>query len=458
MKMDLERLKRHVLSVVEVELAGGTHTDITQKLKELDLPIDLSGSKRERIERVLVGISDEIVPDLARRLLETIRLRPADRNAIQDSIWTDSGYPSIPKRTRREIAEAIDIDDLYIDAHKFDDLLSNLWVLSNESDWIFFGDFAENDKGLRAQIDRHIHRFKGDWSALELFDKLGAFEASDRRFALFLEGLASPDVRPNEEAQRRFVGVVNVALKLQGLELRETGLDGGYPLFELVHIHSSPRGRPKNLIFASSKKPDMRFSDAIDNDIEIVSGKESVLVYDKAIGRDGLRWSDLQAWWKERQNIEDDVVAKRTLYLRLRSSLPNSSPPQRNLFDGFYKAFAHEAPQLPVLLPEVWLHWDPRTIRLRGRDALLNSRMDFLLLLPGNVRIVIEVDGQSHYADERGRANPELYARTAAADRELRLAGYEVYRFGAAELQQRDAREIVGAFFVSLFRLHGIRN
>ncbi|MFB7225150.1 hypothetical protein [Streptomyces sp. NPDC056227] len=29
----------------------------------------------------------------------------------------------------------------------------------------------------------------------------------------------------------------------------------------------------------------------------------------------------------------------------------------------------------PALLPEVWLHWDPKTVEERGPEALLRSRM-----------------------------------------------------------------------------------
>lgn len=63
--------------------------------------------------------------------------------------------------------------------------------------------------------------------------------------------------------------------------------------------------------------------------------------------------------------------------------------------------------------------------------------MDFLLLLPRRRRIVLELDGIQHYADGGGRADPARYAVMAAADRELRLAGYEVYRFGGHEIADR---------------------
>lgn len=61
--------------------------------------------------------------------------------------------------------------------------------------------------------------------------------------------------------------------------------------------------------------------------------------------------------------------------------------------------------------------------------------MDFLLLLPHRQRVVIEIDGKQHYADG-DTASPQRYASMVAEDRNLRLLGYEVYRFGGFELMQ----------------------
>lgn len=77
------------------------------------------------------------------------------------------------------------------------------------------------------------------------------------------------------------------------------------------------------------------------------------------------------------------------------------------------------------------------TVAQRGAEALLRFRMDFLLLLPNRARVVVEIDGKHHYGDEQGQVRPERDARMALADRELRLAGYEVYRFGVQSSQMR---------------------
>lgn len=69
-----------------------------------------------------------------------------------------------------------------------------------------------------------------------------------------------------------------------GAELRETADDGGYPVFSVVPTRAGRARQPKNVIFAARVKPDIRFRDAIDNDMEIVGSEDDVLVYDRPIG------------------------------------------------------------------------------------------------------------------------------------------------------------------------------
>jgi very-short-patch-repair endonuclease len=71
--------------------------------------------------------------------------------------------------------------------------------------------------------------------------------------------------------------------------------------------------------------------------------------------------------------------------------------------------------------------------------------------------VVIEVDGKHHYCDGEGRGDVSRYAAMMHADRDLRLAGYEVFRFGAAELRAPTADVLVKDFFESLFKRHAIR-
>lgn len=313
---------------------------------------------------------------------------------------------------------------------------------------------GSSDRGtLIGEVRQHFIRHPEDWSVEELFDQIGAFTSSDYRFALFIESLASSEIRPEEGSQRGFVAAVNEGLKGSGIELREVGLEGGFPIFK---FESTTRviGRPKTVIFASLKKPDIRFTDLINSDIEALDEAGDVLAFDRSIPEKGLLWRDLQTWWSEKKGLSDSE-AKKDLYNRLFRSLPSNSPTQRLIFDTYYRTFAPKVHQLPVLLPEVWLNWDPLSLRERGENALAFQRVDFLMFFSPATRVIIEADGRQHYANENGSVNPEAYAKLARMNREVRLAGYEIFRFGNAELHDsKIGRAIVADFFQRLFKRH----
>ncbi len=450
--MDLDRL-RHLLRHPIVGLKdAGTHDDLGGFFERLGMCETGGNTKRERMQLAFDATPDDALPSVAERYLAAFNRDPLLRNEVQEILWATAAAPHVPKKHRRELARALAVSDLYGDADEFMSLLSRLWVIDGQG----FDFLSGTDRSLRTRIVRHVFRNPDDWSVEHLFKELGAYDCSDRRFQLFLEGLSSSRVHPDEPEQRRLAVIANRALAKCGAELRETGYDGGYPVFSLVSTADGAQGKPKNLIFASPVKPDLRFRDAVNNDIEIVTNAAEVLVYDRPIGNDGLLWRDLQAWWAETRGIAAATDAKKTLYARLLRSLPSSSPPQVRLFKAFFATFRSRVPALPALLPEVWLHWDPKTVRERGTAALARFRMDFLMLLSGNARVVIEVDGKQHFADDAGRADPARYGEMVSADRDLRLAGYEVYRFGASELDEAHGSALVADFFGRLFRRHGI--
>ena len=79
------------------------------------------------------------------------------------------------------------------------------------------------------------------------------------------------------------------------------------------------------------------------------------------------------------------------------------------------------------------------------------------MLLPRRVRVVIELDGRQHYTDEDGKGSPERYAEMMSEDRVLRLAGYEVYRFGGYELSNRaKAGPLLIDYFTTLLARHNV--
>jgi very-short-patch-repair endonuclease len=216
-------------------------------------------------------------------------------------------------------------------------------------------------------------------------------------------------------------------------------------------------GELKNLIFAAKgAKPRIVLRDAINNVIEIVEHADKCLVYDRPLDGAGLSWSALTAWWSQTAAAGDPDPAG-SLYRRLFASL--ESPPEELLFRSYCARYGRgDGDQAPALIPQVYLHYDPYTLRElavhQGR-VLPRQRMDFLLLLSDQSRVVIEVDGKQHYADG-DIASPSRYAEMVSEDRKVRLAGYEVYRFGGAELDpdDSDAPVRLRRFFDALIDRH----
>lgn len=81
--------------------------------------------------------------------------------------------------------------------------------------------------------------------------------------------------------------------------------------------------------------------------------------------------------------------------------------------------------------------------------------MDFLMLLPNRQRVVIEVDGAHHFSRD-GKPSLAVYADMVSADRDLRLSGYEIYRFGANELVGDGAPDVIARFFERLLKFHKV--
>ncbi|MFJ3205792.1 hypothetical protein [Streptomyces sp. NPDC086989] len=74
------------------------------------------------------------------------------------------------------------------------------------------------------------------------------------------------------------------------------------------------------------------------------------------------------------------------------------------------------------------------------------------MLLPGNRRLVLEVDDMQRYPHNEGtEPGNTKYTATMAGDRALKFRGYEVFRFGHDELRDRDrAQPLLAGFFATL--------
>lgn len=317
--MDLIRLRNLLYLQIPRLKDSVPHSQLPRLCEELGLPPPAAEApglgKRERLEASFKALEDSHLPRVAECLLSLRRPDAAVRNNIENILWSGQ-CGDISRRIRRELARGLDMRDLYRDVSQFETVLEQFWILDNDPFEAFLLD-TRNSQSLRKRIDKHVFCNPGDWDVEDLFDQLGAFNAPSPRFIRFIEALASSEVHKDEWAQRLFVTKTNSHLRVCNIELRETGIDEGYPVFKSVALTDKPFAAPKQLIFASPVKPDIRFLSALDNDIEIATNAHRVLVYDRPIGPDGLTWSALQSWWKDRDRLTSDEEAKRTLYRRL---------------------------------------------------------------------------------------------------------------------------------------------
>ena len=427
-------------------LQGMTHAQLNEEPHRIAGLVVESGEGLSKRQRIDLALADLAPKELARIALKfaahrsDIALDEAGRRIFE------AGDPPVSQITRRDVARAFG-DDLAGERATVE-IVGRYFPLSSPID-----DFlGSNGRSLRDQIDRHMDQNPGDWSVEHLFGQIGAFNCSRARFGALLEEAVHPLSRSGDN-QMQTVATLNKILLLDGYELAQESELSGHPIFGFRPLVRGVGGRPKNLIFASrGPKPEIGFADAINNDIVILSGEESCLVYDWRIGSNGLLWSELVAWWRD---VTPGANAA-NLGARLQESL--ASDAERKLFATYFKEYRSILGEaLPALLPQVYLHYNPAVVKtLRRRLSLPRQRMDFLLLLPRRQRIVIEVDGKHHFS-ENEQPSLKVYAEMVSADRELRLAGYEVYRFGANELVGDGAEYRIANFFEKLFRLHRVR-
>jgi hypothetical protein len=168
---------------------------------------------------------------------------------------------------------------------------------------------------------------------------------------------------------------LNEQLEYDGWTLQEINGRRRMVAFKGVPGQRQPRGvdgAPKNLIFASNgPKPEIVLVDAINNDVRIVKNAEFCLIYERPISQAGLTRGDLMQWWADRLGKEaSEPDVRKSLYDRLLQAT-NSSVPEKLLFETYYHTFKNLGAKLPVLLPQVYLHYDPRTVKeLYGEKRL----------------------------------------------------------------------------------------
>lgn len=333
-------------------------------------------------------------------------------------------------------------------------------------------------EGVISDIARHMDRFE-DWPESYLIDTIIDYlNLPDGEFMFFLTQYVNPNVhhwRWNSEEEHtedipnsELVDVINRYLEHDGYKLTVKDTIGDKNFYQCVSTRTGVQGTVKNIIFAAKYKPEIVFDDALNNDIRITKNANQCLIYNKAIPQNGLMWSELVAWYSAESGItENQEVA---LIKRLCDCLDVSfkasgqkSGPETWMLQAYYELKKELRIDLPALLPQVYLYYDPLTQRERGYKLFEHQKMDFLMIFSHRDRVVIEIDGKQHYAVE-DKASPKLYSDMVKAHREMSLFGYDVYRFGGYEFFGADSDEVrkkavldnLKQFFIRLFRKYGI--
>jgi|HigsolmetaAR206D_1030411.scaffolds.fasta_scaffold00179_23 hypothetical protein len=210
-------------------------------------------------------------------------------------------------------------------------------------------------------------------------------------------GLAPPDP-PEDVAStskrayvvRRLGGKTQPELVQIALQVLDE-CEGGPAAFELAGLVTRASGAGvdgeiKNLIFAADgPKPEFVFSDALNNDLQAIKNAEYCLIYDRQLGADGLTWRQLGDWWADHAGLThlSEIQVWSNLFGRLHRSLGDNDA-ERRILDVYAKRYVRIGPDIPALIPQVYLHYDPYHQARYGAAGtpLARQRMDFLLLLP----------------------------------------------------------------------------
>ena len=333
--------------------------------------------------------------------------------------------------------------------------------------------FPDVTESMETEIARHMDRFD-DWDFTYLFDTILSLEkVSDEKFIYFCEQYVHPIFRRDyytEDKDERVdltkecIEVINRGLSDVGLELKPISKTAGRDIYKAVSTTQIPNGPIKNIIFAAKYKPDIVINDALANDIKIVNGK-GALIYDQGIPSNGIRWNALSNWYV---SINPEKTEKDMAYL-FYNCLDSES--EKLFYKGYISYIKENGKHLPALFPQVYMYYDPKISTQRDIKIFEHQKMDFMFIISPTQRVVIEIDGQQHYADERVApgtqfkhyASPKRYAEMMSAHREMSLAGYDVYRFGGRELwvNADDTEEIiierVKTFIAALFKKHYVK-
>lgn len=426
-------------------------TSLHKVIENLGLPaLEANEGKSKFLRRVLSEATDEQVLQATERVLSGWpgqRVPPDERDQamLEDALWwvRSGGESQIGRVTRTRVAEVLG-STRWSGLATPQELVKSVAPQAGTRSDDFFGELM-SPYGAQSSPPADGRYLRS----------VGLLEWPDPRFIAFVERVVSPEFHV-ADAQETLVARLQPVLRAGGQSLRPESSEGGLPVYRVRPLRRGTDGPPRFLVFGGTLKPDIVLSDAIQLTPAVQDG--DVIAFDEPPPEGDLLWDDLCRWWARKAGFEAEKDARKALGARLLRSLDPG--PERLLFETYFKRLRPTYGELlPALLPQVWLHYDPRSARQRGlAPVLFRQRMDFMLLLRHGHSIVLEIDGRQHYADEGGRANTRKYAAQVEEDRRIKLLGYEVFRFGGVEFQNgEDAAEMLHQFFRDLFSRYGVR-
>lgn len=367
---------------------------------ECDNSLDPMRSKRVYLESRLSSLNFEQLTHVAKQIIS----EGCNVEFVKSvEMFFNDDFFIIPMTTRRALLNWISSQpDLEGELPNIYEMLLLVWNLNEIEIKIFTGDTCTADEYILQHMVRNDDIDNG-----ECFENILEFMyIPDRQLFKLLETIVNPPVR-DDQSQYKYVSEINSIIGKNGFRLVSEKNIAGINIYELKQfIGTGIPGDIHNIIFgAYEEKPDIIIDDSLTNKLKLVGDNEKCLFYDVSITSEGLTWHDLLIWWNNGDE-EYNLDVEKKLVDRLKLSL-DSNP--EILFLRTYYNYLHKLKNshLPALIPQVYCHYDPKSAYMRNGQGYVLQRMDFLMLLPGNVRVVIEIDGKQHYA-HGNEASPEL--------------------------------------------------
>jgi hypothetical protein len=408
-----------------------------------------SASKSKYVETLLEQLSKNKLLEKAEQIAIEF-----DNKEIRKILhhYTNNYGLKIKCEIRRAIFE--EIDGIGFNLHGRRDIINflklNYNFASEESDVLSI--FSDDSEPISSKLERDIQQHyvrNPDYTSEHVYLELLEFEyASDDKFTKIFTEALNPTIRENAAAAKELASLLNKHLLNTGYQFVEQ--EKGY--YYVVKNGIDTTNRIINIIFAQKKdtaKPEIILDDALENKIKAVKNADNCLIYDKNISQT-LTIEELKEWWESNNNIEEKLTKRMAQAL---------SEAEKKVYDTYYNKFCVKEGKfnysLPALLPQVYLHYDPKTIQeLHGGKRILYQRMDFLILI-NNHRIILEIDDIKHYSDETEKGSPAKYAEMVAYDRKMRFHNYDVYRIGGYELVQENYEDMLLDLFRQLLNKYG---